>query len=219
MEEGWFKLHRKFFKNQFWKEERQYSKAEAWLDLLQSAKIDASSESIKGVVIEVQRGQLVASRRYLEKRWKWGSTKVTNFLKQLQKKSMINLSQTNGQTVITLVKYEYYNSSQTNNRTRGKPEANQNKRIKERKEVFKKQVFKYSAECDSATLLDFFNYWSEHGERDRKMRYEKEKSFDLKRRLDRWLKNQKNWNKEKSSAKKESAAELLHKKHGIKQQL
>lgn len=32
----------------------------------------------------------------------------------------------------------------------------------------------------------FFDYWSEHGENDLKMRYEKEKSFDIASRLDRW---------------------------------
>lgn len=35
-------------------------------------------------------------------------------------------------------------------------------------------------------LKDFFEYWSEHGEKDRKMRFEKEKAFGLSRRLATW---------------------------------
>jgi len=33
----------------------------------------------------------------------------------------------------------------------------------------------------------FFDYWTEHGEKDLKMRFEKEKSFDIALRLDRWF--------------------------------
>ena len=43
---------------------------------------------------------------------------------------------------------------------------------------------------DSFTKIDarkFFDYWTEHGKNDRKMRFEKEKSFSLKRRIGTWI--------------------------------
>lgn len=48
---------------------------------------------------------------------------------------------------------------------------------------------------------EFFNYWSEHGEKDKKMRFEKEKSFNIALRVERWMKNQKKWESEKPSKK------------------
>lgn len=38
-------------------------------------------------------------------------------------------------------------------------------------------------------LNDFYLYWTEHGEDDKKFRQEKEKSFSVKQRLERWSKN------------------------------
>ena len=38
-------------------------------------------------------------------------------------------------------------------------------------------------------LNSFYLYWTEHGDNDKKMRFEKEKTFGLKQRLERWSKN------------------------------
>ena len=39
-------------------------------------------------------------------------------------------------------------------------------------------------------LRDFFEFWSEHGVNDKKMRFEKQVSFSVKRRLSTWKKNE-----------------------------
>lgn len=77
------------------------------------------------------------------------------------------------------------------------------KTIEDRKSDFKKSLHKYLDEFGSDLLNEFCDYWTEHGERDKKMRFEKQKSFNIKLRLNKWLKNQKEWKKEKSFAKKE----------------
>lgn len=144
-EQGFLKLSRRFFKNILWKEPRTYSRAEAWLDLIYSARFEASKEIVNNRVIEVRKGEVIASRRFLEKRWKWGSSKVINFLSFLENEGMINHRQTNGQTIIMLCNYEFYNDSQTNGfqenkpptnhrQTTDKPPINQNKECKEREE-------------------------------------------------------------------------------------
>ncbi|MCM1031597.1 MAG: hypothetical protein NC410_09195 [Oscillibacter sp.] len=144
-EQGFIKLSRRFFKNILWKEPRTYSRAEAWLYLIYSARFEASKEIVNNRVIEVRKGELVASRRFLEKRWNWGSSKVINFLNFLKSEGMINHRQTNGQTIITLCNYEFYNDTQTSGfqenkpptnhrQTSGKPPTNQNKESKEREE-------------------------------------------------------------------------------------
>lgn len=201
---GFVKLDRKFFDHFLWKEDRVFSRSEAWIDLIQSAQIEDFTTIVKGKDINLKRGQFLASRRFLEKRWNWGSTKVTNFLKVLSKNNMINQKQTNGQTIITLVNFEVYNEYQTSKQTKNKPETNQRQtKDKEYKEVFKKQVFKYISLYSEEMLLEFFEYWTEKGENERKMRYQKTTSFDISRRLKTWFKNSEKWKKEKSSAKKE----------------
>lgn len=137
MDQGYIKLHRKFFENTLWKEPREYSKAEAWLDLIQSARFDSSQVILNGRAIEVQMSEVAASRRYLEKRWGWGSTKVNNFLDYLKKNQMITTKQTSGQTIITLCNYERYNGEQTTKQTSDKPPTNQRQttdKPKEKKE-------------------------------------------------------------------------------------
>jgi len=42
---------------------------------------------------------------------------------------------------------------------------------------------------------DFYEYWVEHGEKDKKMRFEKEKSFGIVRRFSTWTKNKKTFGK------------------------
>ena len=44
----------------------------------------------------------------------------------------------------------------------------------------------YANEYGKRLIYDFFLYWSEHGDNDRKMRFEKEKTFGLKARLNTW---------------------------------
>ena len=58
-----------------------------------------------------------------------------------------------------------------------------------RKLAFKESLFTYVGKYRKETVKAFFEYWSEHGDNDKKMRYEKEKSFGLGRRLSTWAKN------------------------------
>lgn len=108
---GFIKVPRIYFSNFLWKEARIYSKAEAALDLIQHARFEASTEFISGKVIELQEGEIPASRRYLEKRWQWGSSKVDSFIKLLINMGMISRRQTNGQTVYRIESEEYYNTT------------------------------------------------------------------------------------------------------------
>lgn len=93
------------------------------------------------------------------------------------------------------------------------------KTIEERKAEFKNSLLPFLKEYDQNMVKDFFEYWSEHGERDKKMRFEKEKSFGISRRLGTWLKNKDRFEKEKKVApkkEKRSAAEIIQEKYGIK---
>ena len=65
------------------------------------------------------------------------------------------------------------------------------KNIIERKADFKKSFLPFLEIYESKLLNDFFQYWTEHGEKDKKMRFEKEKSFGISRRLSTWKEKEK----------------------------
>ncbi len=119
-EKGYLKLYRKFFDNFLWQEKREYSKAEAWIDLLVSAryKDGTQKQMIDGKVVIWERGQLIASMRFLQTRWKWKSiSRVGRFLKFLQDENMISIDTTQRIGRITICNYESYNASGDSNET------------------------------------------------------------------------------------------------------
>ena len=61
---------------------------------------------------------------------------------------------------------------------------------------------------------EFLDYWTEHGENDKKMRFEKQTSFSIPLRLEKWKKNNVKWKKEKSN-KKMSMAQKMRIEYGI----
>ena len=67
----------------------------------------------------------------------------------------------------------------------------------------KKQFFEKEKEAadelgiinNKEVLNEFYRYWTEKNEKGYKMRFEKQKTFDVKRRLQTWLKNEQRFNK------------------------
>ena len=114
-DKGFIKLSRRFFSNAMWIEARTFSGCEAWLDLIQSARFDATPQkvSIGGREVVVCRGQYAASIRFLSRRWQWSEKKVRSFLGHLKKEGIITAECTQGINLITLVKYDQYNGTGT----------------------------------------------------------------------------------------------------------
>lgn len=118
---GYFPLKRKFFKHPFWQEDRIYSRSEAWLDLLQAARFEEKpiTKLIDGRVVKWGRGQVPASFRFLADRWKWSKHKVENFINLLKKEEMISVENASGQSILTLLNYDYHNSGTGKGTARG----------------------------------------------------------------------------------------------------
>lgn len=72
---------------------------------------------------------------------------------------------------------------------------NTKKDLETRKTEFKKSLNEKWQALGSTEYLpvnnirEFFEYWTEHGDKDNKMRYEKESTFGISRRLSTWKKN------------------------------
>lgn len=71
--------------------------------------------------------------------------------------------------------------------------------IETRKKQFACIIGQLGSEYKREMLVEFYNYWTETSINGKKLRYEKEKVFDVKLRLARWHKNSKA--NEKSSNK------------------
>ena len=63
------------------------------------------------------------------------------------------------------------------------------KSIKDRKQEFASLLYPFVEKYGRDFINDFYGYWTEHGANDRKMRFEKQTSFSVKRRLKTWEAN------------------------------
>ena len=109
-------VNRQLFKHEFWEENRAFSRFEAWLDLIVSARFDASEgrKLTGGFIVRWQRGQILASIRFLAERWGWTKSKTERFLILLRDEKMIKTETATGttQTIITICNYDTYNRNQ-----------------------------------------------------------------------------------------------------------
>jgi hypothetical protein len=71
------------------------------------------------------------------------------------------------------------------------------KDINKRKQEFAWDLTSFVDTYGKAMIREFYDYWTEHGEKDKKMRFEKQTSFNLEARLVRWNKNVQERNKPK----------------------
>ncbi len=64
------------------------------------------------------------------------------------------------------------------------------KDIEERKVNFANSLKPYLSLYGADMLNDFYAYWTEHGDKDKKFRSEKQTSFSIERRLETWKRNE-----------------------------
>lgn len=114
-EHGYIKISRKAYDGDpFWTERRVFSRWEAWEDLIQMAAWKHHRRHIKGRVVELERGQLLTSERFLADRWQWSRGKVRRFLELLVEMERIRIAdhQTDrAGSVVTLLNYDRYQSA------------------------------------------------------------------------------------------------------------
>ena len=65
---------------------------------------------------------------------------------------------------------------------------------------------------EKGELNNFYAYWTEHGDTDKKMRFEKERSFSISRRLGVWFTNKEKWSEKNEPKLKETDIHPLEKK-------
>ncbi|PNQ75204.1 hypothetical protein C1T31_03455 [Hanstruepera neustonica] len=71
-----------------------------------------------------------------------------------------------------------------------------NNTIKRRKKIFRENVFAHT-NYNSKILKSFHDYWSELDPNGTKMRFESQRFFEIEKRLEKWINNERNYNHDK----------------------
>lgn len=87
--------------------------------------------------------------------------------------------------------------------------------IEQRKREFYNSLIVYLEIYSKEMIKDFYEYWTEHGEKDRKFRKEKEKSFNLELRLKTWNKRSKNFKSTNTKPEKKNAGQIIREKYNL----
>jgi hypothetical protein len=108
MQTGYICLHRAIQENKFYFSER-FTKTSAWIDLLLLARHKAGVIYLKGIEINLNRGDVAYSMLSLAERWQWDRKTVKQYLTQLQAEGMIRVKHSRTTTtIISILKYDIY---------------------------------------------------------------------------------------------------------------
>lgn len=122
--QGWIKLHREMRNHWIWQEDRKFSYAEAWIDLILLANHKPNKVNIKGKLLYLERGELARSTKGLGETWKWSKSRVSRFLKTLEKDGMIRYKNETVTSRITICNYDDYQSRERDDESHMKRSRN-----------------------------------------------------------------------------------------------
>lgn len=143
-EQGWIKLHRCIRSNWIWND-KPFSRGQAFLDLLLIVNHEDKKIIFNGSLTEVKRGSCITSIRKLGDKWGWSNKKVKMFLDQLQGDQMITYESNTKRTLVTIEKYDLYQSKETPKEQQSTTEETQ-KHIKSITEAYQKHTNKNDKE-------------------------------------------------------------------------
>tara|TARA_Y100000401_G_scaffold38325_1_gene28918 strand:+ start:14669 stop:15439 length:771 start_codon:yes stop_codon:yes gene_type:complete len=199
MDKGWISIHRKILKNPLVKFSKKYSYAEAWLWLLLRATYSNQKVVLGADIYHLKSGEIITSQKKLRLQFGWGTSRLKTFLNLYKKDNMIDVKTNKKLTMITIINFSNLqkkrdtNESQTNHK---QSHINKDKN-KDNKESLKVRFEKFHKKCkdtlpnEHPEYTAFVNWWSEYNEGGSKMKWEKNKTFNLKMRWATWIRRSK----------------------------
>lgn len=166
---GYVAIHRKLQDNFLWTEFREFSKAEAWIDIIMEVQHSEKpiKVMIKNVLLTCNYGESLKSINTWAERWNWSKSKVHRFLDMLQREKMVVKRSEKKTTRLIVCKYSTYdakrykvgtqvkrkrNASETQVET-DKNGNNVDKGKKEKKKKCFDHIYLEEAEYDKLVLL------------------------------------------------------------------
>ena len=177
---GFIRLHRQMLA---WEWYKNPISSRVFIHLLLTA--NTKDTNCKGVTIK--RGQTVTGRAFLSEALGLSVSNIRTALKNLENSKEIKVESNTRGTVITVLNFDKYQIDETEQK---ETKAVKNvKSIEDRIYEFKKSLVPHLDKYGKTVLKNFSDYWTEKSPRGSKMRFEKEKVFDVSRRLATWSRN------------------------------
>jgi hypothetical protein len=104
---GWVKMHRGWTDHPIFTQ-KEFCQRMAWYWLIDNACWKPTRARCGSKIIQLERGQLTYSIRFLAEAWGWETTRVWRFLNALQSETMIATQSATGQLLITICNYSKY---------------------------------------------------------------------------------------------------------------
>ena len=123
---NYFAVNRLLLFSGLWLSE-PFTRGQAWVDLFGLAQHDESFVRIRGIKIDLKRGQMAYSQLTLALRWKWSRNKVRRYLNELEKEGNIEQQNNEVTTLITIKKYNQWQGDGTTNDTTEDQQKNNGK--------------------------------------------------------------------------------------------
>lgn len=108
-ERGTYNVDRGFWEHPAFADE-PFTEREAWQWLISQAAFKAHRRRIGNFQLELKRGEVAASIRFLAERFKWHRSKCERFLHKLKTETMVRTRTETGVTVISICNYDKYQS-------------------------------------------------------------------------------------------------------------
>ena len=102
---GWIKIHRDIARHWIFQDAEKFK---WWIDLLLLASFEDNKALVGDRLVEVKRGQQIASLSFLSKRWNKAKGTVLKFLELLESDHMIERYTDRKVTILTICNYESY---------------------------------------------------------------------------------------------------------------
>lgn len=113
---GWVSIHRTLVSHPLWIGEK-FTRGQAWVDMLMLANHADGYIRVRGVRVDVKRGQVGWSEVALARRWRWSRGKVKRFFTELENDKQIVQQKNNVTSIISIVNYNSYQLNETPNST------------------------------------------------------------------------------------------------------
>lgn len=107
---GYYKMHRGWMDHAVLGGGK-FSRRDAWVWLIEEASWTDRRRDIGGRTVELRRGQLTASVRFLAEAWGWPKSVVGRFIDRLETETMIGTDSGTGQLIITICNYDKYQTT------------------------------------------------------------------------------------------------------------
>lgn len=102
---GWIKIHRSVLDHWIWKDRIKFG---WWLEMLFMANWEQRKVIVGNTLVTVERGQMIASNRFLMEKWGVCTHTIRNFLRLLESDGMITQTTYPKFNIITICNYDKY---------------------------------------------------------------------------------------------------------------